>query len=377
MEGNLRILMLEDLEEDAGLVDRALQKEKMIFTRLRVDSRVEFTDALDTFKPDIILSDHSLPQFNSIEALKICQGQKMNIPFILVTGEVSEEFAVSCLKRGADDYVLKSNLSRLPLAIRYALRQHRYENARRENEKTLREQNEELTKINSELDSFVYSISHNLRSPLASVLGLVNVAKLEVEKQKEKISLQYFDLIQASILKLDRTLKEILDYSINARTQVDNSEISLKEVIEGSLDQLKYLKGYSEIVKRVELTNDIPCYSNKQRVSFIVSNLVSNAIKYRDETKAESLIQITASVTPSATSIHVYDNGIGIHPDHLPKVFDMFYRATSTGDGAGLGLYIVKEMVKKLRGTINITSKVNEETKVSLTIPNTQTLKYE
>ncbi|MBK5277888.1 MAG: response regulator, partial [Bacteroidia bacterium] len=217
MEVELRILMLEDLEEDAGLVDRALQKEKVMFTRLRVDGRAEFTDALDSFKPDIILSDHSLPQFNSIDALKICQSKKLDIPFILVTGEVSEEFAVNCLKRGADDYVLKSNLSRLPLAIRYALRQHRYENARKENEQALRQKNEELVKINSELDSFVYSISHNIRSPLASILGLVNVAKIEVNKSIETSS-YYFNLIEGCISKLDYTLKEILDYSINART---------------------------------------------------------------------------------------------------------------------------------------------------------------
>src|SRR5687767_2272080 len=130
MEKELRILMLEDHEEDAGLVDRILQREKVPFTRIRVDTREDVIQALSTYKPDVILSDHSLPQFNSIEALKICQSKKIDIPFILVTGAVSEEFAVNCLKRGADDYILKSNLSRLPLAIRYALRQHRYENNR-------------------------------------------------------------------------------------------------------------------------------------------------------------------------------------------------------------------------------------------------------
>ena len=99
MEKELRILMLEDLEEDAGLVDRVLQKEKIAFTRIRVDTQDEFIDALENFNPDVILSDHSLPQFNSIEALKICQERKLNLPFILVTGAVSEEFAVNCLKK--------------------------------------------------------------------------------------------------------------------------------------------------------------------------------------------------------------------------------------------------------------------------------------
>ena len=148
MERELRILILEDIEDDAVLVDYALKKEKFVFTRMRVDTREQFSDALDSFNPDIILSDHSLPQFNSLEALKICQNKKLDIPFILVTGAVSEEFAVNCLKRGADDYVLKTNLSRLPLAIRYALRQHRYESNRQAQEEVLRQQNEQLIKIN-------------------------------------------------------------------------------------------------------------------------------------------------------------------------------------------------------------------------------------
>src|SRR5579885_1812387 len=98
MSKELRILMLEDLEEDAGLMDRALLKEKIAFTRKRVDSREEFVTALNAYQPDLILSDHALPQFNSIEALNIVKVSKPDIPFIIVTGSVSEEFAVNCIK---------------------------------------------------------------------------------------------------------------------------------------------------------------------------------------------------------------------------------------------------------------------------------------
>jgi signal transduction histidine kinase len=308
MERELKILMLEDHEEDAGLVDRILQKEKMVFKRVRVDTREEFIQAIEIFKPDVILSDHSLPQFNSIEALKICQSKKLEAPFILVTGAVSEEFAVNCLKRGADDYVLKSNLSRLPLAIRYALRQHRYESNRQVQEAMLKKQNEELTKINKELDSFVYSVSHDLRSPLSSILGLVNVAKLDNQKNKETIT-NYFDMIERSVLKLDETLREILDYSRNARGELIISEIDLSQLI-------------------------------------------------------------TATITPAHVVLVISDNGIGIHPDYLRNVFNMFYRATDRSQGAGLGLYIVKEMVEKMEGTIIINSEFGKETLISLTIPN-------
>lgn len=369
MERELKILMLEDREEDAGLVDRALQKEKIVFKRVRVDTREEFSQALDIFKPDVILSDHALPQFNSIEALKICQSKKMTAPFILVTGAVSEEFAVNCLKRGADDYVLKSNLSRLPLAIRYALRQHRYETNRQIQEEMLRKQNEELTKINKELDSFVYSVSHDLRSPLTSILGLVNVAKLDQHKTKEAIH-NYFEMIERSVLKLDETLREILDYSRNARGELVLTEVDLALLIGNSIEQLKHISGYNQIKVQTNIHGHTSLYSDAYRISVIITNLISNAIKYKDDNKPNQFIDITATVTPAHLAIVVQDNGIGIHQDYLRNVFNMFYRATDRSQGAGLGLYIVKEMVEKLNGKIIINSELGKETLISITIPN-------
>ena len=369
MERELKILMLEDHEEDAGLVDRVLQKENMQFRRIRVDTREEFIRAIDNFKPDIILSDHSLPQFNSIEALKICQSKKLDVPFILVTGAVSEEFAVNCLKRGADDYVLKSNLSRLPLAIRYALRQHRYESNRQVQEEMLRKQNDELTKINKELDTFVYSVSHDLRSPLSSILGLVNIARLDINKTEVTVD-NYFEMIERSILKLDETIREILDYSHNARGELIISEVDLNKLFENSLQQLTHARGFSEITKKINIYGHTSLYSDAYRLSVIVSNLLSNAIKYRDETKPDQSLRVNATITPSHAVITIWDNGIGIHSDYLRNVFNMFYRATERSQGAGLGLYIVKEMVEKLGGTIIINSELGKETLISLTIPN-------
>jgi signal transduction histidine kinase len=365
----LKILMLEDLEEDAGLIERTLKKEDVLFTRMRVETRHDFTKALDAFEPDIILSDHSLPQFNSIEALDICQRQKLDIPFILVTGAVSEEFAVTCLRRGADDYILKSNLSRLPMAIHQALRQHQSEHDRINQEEMLRSQNEKLGKINKELDSFVYSISHNLRSPLSSVLGLVNVAKMDGQKSLDVVD-RYFELIENSILKLDETLHEILYFSQNARTDVELSEVDLVRLIDECLVQAKGLKGNDNVAKRVEVKQTIPFYSDRYRLSIILNCIFSNAIHYRDLSKPDQYMEIICKVNPAYVSITVADNGIGIPHEYLTQVFDMFVRATERSEGAGLGLYIVKEMVAKMRGRVELSSTLYEGTSLSLTIPN-------
>ena len=117
----IKILHLEDLSSDAELVERALLKGNIIFDKIVVDTKAEYIKGLHEFLPDIVLSDHSLPSFNSLEALQILQQSGMTIPFILVTATVSEEFAVTVLKKGADDYILKDNLSRLPSAITHAI----------------------------------------------------------------------------------------------------------------------------------------------------------------------------------------------------------------------------------------------------------------
>jgi CheY-like chemotaxis protein len=123
-ERPLKILMLEDSQDDIFLLTRLLQKAGFSFEALSVDTREEFSQAIVDFRPDVVLSDHGLPQFNSIQALKVCHQENHYVPFILVTGTVSDEFAMKCMAQGADDYILKSDLSRLPDAIRQAVSRH-------------------------------------------------------------------------------------------------------------------------------------------------------------------------------------------------------------------------------------------------------------
>lgn len=130
----LNIILLEDSAFDADLIERELKKAGIDFCCKVVDTREDFERALEVFPPDVVLSDHSMPQFNSIEAFHIFKDyqNKSNVilPFILVTGEVSEEFAAQCLRAGVNDYILKDRLKRLPLAIQNALEKCRFETER-------------------------------------------------------------------------------------------------------------------------------------------------------------------------------------------------------------------------------------------------------
>jgi PAS domain S-box-containing protein len=127
---SLKILHIEDIASDAEFIERTLKKSGIAFEKLLVDTKEEYIKALDNFNPDIILSDHSLPAFNSLEALQILKQRGANTPFILITATVSEEFAVSVMKEGASDYVLKDRLQRLPNAIINAIGKHQSDNER-------------------------------------------------------------------------------------------------------------------------------------------------------------------------------------------------------------------------------------------------------
>jgi signal transduction histidine kinase len=371
MDEGLKILLLEDVAAEARLVERSMRSEDLSIILVRVESKDEFVKALRDFQPDVVLSDHALPQFNSTEALRLCREFSENIPFILVTGTVSEEFAVTSLKQGADDYVLKSNLSRLPRAIRHALKQREAEEKKKNAENELRLQNEELMrsnemlrKTNGELDNFVYSVSHNLRAPLSSILGIVNVARME-DGSNDRF---YFEKIEESIQRLDRTIKDILDYSRNERTEIIFDDINLRDLFYQQVGKLKYLPGFDEIKIRFNLEGSEICKVDNYRIGVIFTNLLANSIRYADPAKAEKHINVHIHVTNSL-KITIEDNGLGIAKNHFAKIFNMFFRGSEKSEGAGLGLYITRETVQKLNGEISVESEERKGTTFYISIP--------
>lgn len=373
MEEGLRILMLEDQEFDAVLIERALKKDGIKFVRVRVDTEDEFEKELKDFVPDVILSDHSMPQFNSIEALRICKKMGSDVPFILVTGTVSEEFAVSCLKQGASDYVLKSNLSRLSLAIRYALQQRDQELNRIKQEELLRIQNHELRKINNELDAFVYNISHNLRAPLTSVMGLTRVARIDPDNSSRETFDGYLTLIEKSMNQLDGTLKEILDYAQNSRNEITSVNIDFSAIFENAVKKVNYVESFNTVAKKLYAPAENSFHSDPVRLEILFVNLISNAIQFRDESKGHPHLAITISLVKDGVTLEFHDNGIGIDSTYHDKVFNMFFRASERSSGAGLGLYIVKEVIAKMKGTIKMVSRPGLGTTIELFIPGSPT----
>jgi signal transduction histidine kinase len=363
----IKILILEDTADDIEIIDRVLQQSGLNYELFQADSKKTFVYGLQEFKPDIILSDHSLPQFNSINAFKICEEKKLNIPFILVTGAVSEEFAVSCLKHGIDDYILKSNLSRLPIAILNALSQREMKQKEIQSMIELTAQNKHILKINQELDSFIYSISHSLRGPISTISGLLNLIELD-DKQTNFPELH--SMISVCANRLNTTIEQMVDQTKNARLEVDVIEIDMQKAIEQSIHKLSSITGFNQIQIHIDYNYSGPFYSDPYRLEVILNSILLNAFKYADLKKSQPSIHIQASHIKNILSLTITDNGIGIDPKNMPNIYNMFYRACEKSDGSGLGLYLAKEFTEKLKGSIHIESINNKGTIVKISLPN-------
>lgn len=230
----------------------------------------------------------------------------------------------------------------------------------------LKENFEELKKVNGELDRFVYSASHDLRAPLVSILGLVQVARLEADEEQRQ---HYFSLINNSVDKLDRFCREIVYYSRNARLGIRREKVNLRRLIQEVLSEFQFTDEFGQVQVDVSVSQKSTFYTDSQRVSVILRNLISNALRYNNAHRWNSFVTIKADVQGRELHLEISDNGIGISEQHLPHIFSMFYRACERSKGSGLGLYIVKETLDKLRGTIQVDSRLGKGSTFAVCIP--------
>jgi len=231
----------------------------------------------------------------------------------------------------------------------------------------LRQRNKQLKKLNGELDSFLYSTAHDLRSPLTSLLGLLHLAK----KENVQPSLhEYFEMMESSIHRMEDFISQIVGYSKNKRLEMKPELIDLHQLAQEVFDSHRYAEGADRLRLEVEISGRFLFYSDKARVLVLMNNLVSNAVRYADPAKAQSIVGIRATVTEEELTLVFYDNGVGIAEEHIGKIFDMFYRASTKSKGSGLGLFIFKETITKLKGSVSVLSKLNEGSQFTIKLPN-------
>ncbi|MBX2944708.1 MAG: HAMP domain-containing histidine kinase [Cyclobacteriaceae bacterium] len=240
------------------------------------------------------------------------------------------------------------------------------EKSLRENESRLVQLTEELKQSNAELDRFVYSVSHDLRAPLSSVVGLVGLAEVAENPQEVK---SYLAMMRNRIDALEKFIRDIIDYSRNARLGVLKERVNLNELMQEVMDSLRFADEVSSVKIKTDISANLELVTDKIRLRIILNNLIANALKYHDKHKEERYVHVQARKHSNCFQIDVEDNGIGIKPDHLPRVFEMFYRASESSKGSGLGLYIARETIKKMGGQITVKSEFGKGTHFQIDLP--------
>jgi PAS domain S-box-containing protein len=239
-------------------------------------------------------------------------------------------------------------------------------NERKVAEERIKKQNRMLEKTNLELDNFVYSASHDIRSPLTSILGLINIASRTDDK--EEIA-ECHRLMKSRIDRLDDFLEDILDYSRNLRMDKKLREINLYYFVDEIINGIDVGDKQKGIDIRLMISQEFEVISDPTRLKIIVKNLISNAVNFSTPLKETRWIRISSLRVEDKFQLIIEDNGEGIRKDLAGKIFNMFYRASEKSKGSGLGLYIVKEMVDKLDGTIKVNSVYGEGSQFIVELP--------
>ncbi len=232
---------------------------------------------------------------------------------------------------------------------------------------TIIEANDQLTKLNAELDILIFRATHDLRSPITSIVALVHIIKDEKNEAKRN---EYLDLQRKTLHRLTTLIIDILDFSKNKRTGLNYEAVDFNEFVNSALEDHIFSDNSYNVKRIVEVDQQGTFVSDKARLNMILTNLISNALRYHNKEQDNPYLKITVNATNKQAEIQVADNGQGIDEKHVPHIFTMFYRANETSAGSGLGLYIVKEAVEKLGGSIKVESRPNVGTKLLIVIPN-------
>lgn len=312
----------------------------------------------------VIVADQRMPKVTGVEFLASVIKEFPDPIRILLTGYADIEAVIEAINSGQIYRYIKKpwDTTELILTIEnaYEIYVSRLE---------LKVTNALLTKTNEELNRFVYSASHDLKAPIMSVLGLLKVAELEGDhKDPDK----YFTMIGTSVKQLELFIHNIINYYKNTKIVEAKDEIDLKQIVQETLNSYEYIENKSETQIEVNIEQNQVLLSDEFRIRVIFNNLISNAIKYQRKTEPNKKILINCLVASDEVRITISDNGIGINSTYLENIFKMFYRATRESTGSGIGLYIVKEAVEKVYGTITVESIEGEGSTFKIVIPNKQ-----
>jgi signal transduction histidine kinase len=370
----LRLLLVEDSDDDALLVVRELRRGGYEPAVHRVVSRAEFIRALDGGPWDIIISDHSLPQYDGMAALSDLQASGQDVPFILVSGTIGEAVAVSAMKAGAQDYVLKGDLTRLPAAVDRELR----EMALRVEQTRMREQLV-ISERMASAGTLAAGVAHEINNPLAVAIAnlefvteqLAQYGKRSRDAETARRVASLADPMRDIREALERIRDIVRDVKLFSRSEQETTgPVDVQRVIDSASRM-----AWNEIRHRALLVKDYrptpAALANESRLGQVLLNLIVNAAQAMPEGHADrhQLRVATRTGSDGRVVIEVADTGAGIPKHHLDRIFDPFFTTKAVGVGTGLGLSICQRIVTQLGGSIEVESELGQGSVFRVTLP--------
>ncbi|MDE3057016.1 MAG: response regulator [Bacteroidota bacterium] len=343
-----RILIVEDVEADAELIELELRNAQIPLISKRVQTREEFIAEVQAFSPDVVLADYYLPHFSALEALHIVKNTRRDIPFLLVTGSQSEEIAVECIKQGADDYILKERLARLPSALLGAIEKKRTEQEKERAIQALKSSQEQLRALSAHLQSIREEERTRIAREIHDELG-------------QSLTALKMDLlwIQGKIHEAGQRGVKIVDETIKAMTNLIDTTIQTvrriaQELRPGVLDDLGLIAAIEwqaqEFQHRTNITcrfvstlREIELDRERSTAAFrILQETLTNIVRHAQATK----VSIRLEVEQNIVKLTITDDGRGADTAAIE----------STSRGAALGILGMKERAVLLGGSVEILS---------------------
>lgn len=352
----IKVLYIDDEENNLNAFKASFRRQYEIYTATSAKDGLEILDNLEIH---VVIADQKMPTTTGVEFFREIVNTHPNPTRILLTGYtdidalanainlghiyryIAKPWSVlelhNCIKNAYDAYMANINLGNKVA---------------------------ELEKTNDELNRFIYSISHELRAPLVSIMGIVNLVKLE---NKQYSDTEYWNLVETCANKLDYYIQKTQQYYKNIK---DNSPIEKIDfnVLVNDLINI-YALPNRDIQFKIDIQQDIPFWSDAFRLEVILGNLISNAIKYQKTTEPHKQVIINITVNAKEAEITIHDNGVGILQEHMDKIFTQFFKGR-IHYGSGLGLFIAKEALNKIKGDITVSSAYEKGTTFKITIPN-------
>lgn len=360
-EEKIRILFIDDEVNNLHAFKAAFRFDYAVNIAPSADEAEKW---LESNEVDIIMCDQRMPGKTGVEFFSTIVKKFPKPIRILVTGYTDIESVIKAINLGhVFRYINKPwNEAEIRSSVEEAYRYYK-QSIELENKIT------ELTFAYKELDTFAYSVSHDLKGPLMSIMGAMNIVNNAENKNDESVLLM-LDLIEKASTQLNDFIENMHVYYKNKRGQLLIDKVNLEE-IKNEIELLHGLKCMQEHIKlNIRITSDREFFrTDVTKVKVIVNNLVSNALKYQRPEEPEKKVDIEFDIDGEELRITVSDNGMGIDDQFQKNIFDLFFRATTEASGSGFGLYNVKEIVTLLGGTINVESKLNLGSTFTVKLP--------